>query len=188
MKKAVKIIGVAILSVFLLVVLYNSIVVDIFFAMPSGMKKENVCFLAPGLAWNSTMSDVKDCFGEPVEKSDYNDITGAVINTYKSEYMNRPMTVYAERDAFLVTMPFHRLRVFSYTFIIDCSDREDAKVVFAELCDGLTDSEKANERFECEIYNDNEFSAKIGYGPTAIYYDAVFADENEVRLMAYASY
>lgn len=188
MKKAVKIISIAILSVFLMVVLYNSIVGDVVFAMPKEMKKADVCFLAPGLTWNSIMADVEDCFGEAVEKGDYNDITGTVSNTYESEYKNRPMTVYADSSAFLVTMPFHRSRVFRYTFIIECSDGKDADVVFEELCDEIIDSGKSNERFECEIYSDNEFSAKIAYGPTAIYYDADFTYKNEVWLTVYAHY
>ena len=70
-KKAVKIISIVIAVLIMApIVIFNiqSIIISAMFHMPSEMKEETVCFLAPELTWNSTNSAVKDCFGEPVEK------------------------------------------------------------------------------------------------------------------------
>lgn len=162
MKKAVKIIAVAFSVIFILITLYNTIIGEIIFVMPSEMKKESVCFLAPELTWNSTNSAVKDCFGEPVEKGEYNDVTGDVTDTYILQYENRPMTVYTTRKALLITQLLCKHRVHRYRFVIECADEEDAKLVFEEICNGQLGSKSLSESF-CE--SRNEVSSEKAYGP-----------------------
>lgn len=165
MKKAVKIISIVIAVLIMApIVIFNiqSIIISAMFHMPSEMKEETVCFLAPELTWNSTNSAVKDCFGEPVEKGEYNDVTGDVTDTYILQYENRPMTVYTTRKAPLITQLLCKHRVHRYRFVIECADEEDAKLVFEEICNGQLGSKSLSESF-CE--SRNEVSSEKAYGP-----------------------
>ena len=168
-----------------------SFVVEGIFRMPSEMKKEEVCFLAPGLTWNSSMSDVAEVFGKPVEKGVYNDITGNTENTYETEYQNHPMTVYATKRAFMLTEMFCRNKVHEYVFLIECFDEEDARSVFENLCSGLVEVVKSNERVENLKNSENEFALSINYGAPRISYDIELFETNgeyTVRFVADALY
>ena len=162
MNKAVKIIAVAFSVIFVLITLYNTIICELIFAMPSEMKKEAVCFLAPELTWNSTNSDVEDCLGEPVEKGEYNDVTGDVTDTYALQYENRPMTVYTTRKKLFITGLLCKHRVHRYRFIIECMDEEDAKLVFEEICNEQLGSVSLSESF---FESRNEVLSEKAYGP-----------------------
>lgn len=142
--------------------------------MPSEMKNETVCFLAPDLTWNSTMSDVKDLFGEPLVKGKYNDVSADVTDTYATEYKNRPMTVHTTRKAFFITELLLKRRITGYHFIIECADDNDAKLVIEELCDGLIDD---NKEFIYEKETNSYFSAYIDYGLCTVYYDIEYYSE-----------
>lgn len=148
--------------------------------MPVEMKNETVCFLAPGLTWNSSVSDVKECFGEPSVKGKYNDVTGKVTDTYTSEYKNRPMTVQTTRGAFFITEILLKRRITGYHFIIECADDNDAKLVIKELCNVLIND---NKQYIYEKENDSKFSAYIDYGLCTVYYDIEYytdCGENDV--------
>ena len=114
MKKAVKIISIVIAVLIMApIVIFNiqSIIISAMFNMPSEMKEETVCFLAPGLTWDSTRSDVEECFGLQVKDSHYIEETGKVIETYNASYENRLMTVETTRCAFVITDVFHKCRI-----------------------------------------------------------------------------
>lgn len=194
MKKAVKIISVVIaVLVMAPIVIFNiqSIIISAMFHMPSEMKKETVCFLAPGLTWNSTKADVNDCFGEPVQKIEHLGDTGNELITYDALYENRPMTVDATVRAFTPTDVFHKRRVHYYNFDIECYDENDEKVVFKKLCSDLINDKADNKRFTCSNEGENEFSARINYGATDISYTIrydVYDGRNKVYFSADAMY
>ena len=188
-----KILKIALIIIAALLILFNmwALIVHTVYAMPSEMKNEPVCFLAPGLTWNSTNADVKKCFGKPTEKGKYNDVTGNVTDTYNLQYEDRPVTAYTTRRAFLITEILCKRRVHSYRFIIDCACENDAKMLFEKLCSELINSKAHNKQFKCEKENESEFYAHIAYGPCSISYGVeydVTDGENEVYFYADALY
>ncbi len=190
MKKAVKIVLIIVILALILPNLWSVIVISIF-PMPSEMKKESVCFLAPGLTWDSTVSDVSNCFGEPEKKGDYNDVTGNIRNIYKTQYENRTMMIYATRKSFTVTGMLQKRRVHHYSFHLDCFDEENEKLVYEKLCNELINDKGDNKRFRYEKENDNEFSAHMDYGACSISYNIkhdIYDGENEVYFYADAVY
>lgn len=164
-----KILKIALIIIAALLILFNiwALIVHTVYAMPSEMKNEPACFLAPGLTWNSTNADVKKCFGKPTKKGKYNDVTGNVTDTYNLQYEDRPVTAYTTRRAFLITEILCKRRVHSYRFIIDCACENDAKMLFEKFCNELIGSESFNERFR---ESNNEFSINRAYGPCSISY------------------
>ncbi|MBQ7860635.1 MAG: hypothetical protein IJ349_00330 [Clostridia bacterium] len=194
MKKAVKIIWIVIAVLIMApIVIFNiqSIIISAMFHMPSEMKEETVCFLAPGLTWDSTRSDVEGCFGLQVKDSHYIEETGKVIETYNASCENRLMTVETTRRAFVITDVFHKSRIHRYDFDIECSDENDEKVVFEKLCSDLINDKAANERFTCSYESENKFLARITCGATdisyAIKYD-VYDGMNKVYFSVNAMY
>ena len=190
MKKLLKIVLIIAILALILPNLWSVIVISIF-SMPSEMKKESVCFLAPGLTWNSTVSDVNNCFGEPVKKGKCNDVTGTVTDTYKIQYENRAVTVRATRRPLADIEISDKRGVFYYSFDIDCSDETDEKAVFEKLCNELIDDKGDNKRFRYEKEDYNEFSAYIDYGACSISYNIkydIYDGENEVYFNADAVY
>ena len=193
MKKKRKIVSIILAIIMAPLVFSNiwSLVVDNIFSMPSEMKKEEVCFLTLGLTWDSTMSDVAELFGKPIEKGNYSNLTGNTENTYKAEYEKHPMTVYATKRAFMLTEMFCRNKVHKYIFLIECSDEEDARTVFEKLCGELIESVKSNERLENLERGENELGLSINYGAPRISYDIEISEydgEYIVRFVADALY
>lgn len=193
-EKAVKIIWIVIAVLIMApIVIFNiqSIIISAMFHMPSEMKEETVCFLAPGLTWDSTRSDVEGCFGLQVKDSHYIEETGKVIETYNASCENRLMTVETTRRAFVITDVFHKSRIHRYDFDIECSDENDEKVVFEKLCSNLINDKAANERFTCSYESENKFLARITCGATdisyAIKYD-VYDGMNKVYFSVNAMY
>ncbi len=194
MKKAVKIISIVIAALVMApIVIFNiqSIIISAMFHMPSEMKKEMVCFLAPGLTWDSTRSDVNECFGPQVKDSYHIEETGKVMETYNASYENHLITVETTRHAFVITDVLHKSRIYRYDFDIECSDENDEKVVFEKLCSDLINDKAANERFTCSYESENKFLARITYGAAdisyAIKYD-VYDGMNKVYFSVNAMY
>lgn len=160
------------------------------FSMPSEMKKETVCFILPGLTWNSTISDVTDCLGKPVEAGDYNGITETVTYKYKTEYDNHPVTVYVTKNAFKITDITCINKVHNYSFVFECADINEEKSCFKKLSEELIKNKISNELFEYEE-TENEFYAKIWYGSVGITYNIERDgedNENKIYLRALAQY
>lgn len=189
MKKAVKTISVIIVIIIMLPLFLSnigSLAVSVMYHMPSEMKKESVCFLAPGLTWNSTRSDVKECFGQQSKESYHIEETCKVMETYNVFYENRLMTVDTTRSAFVITNVLHKSRVHRYDFDIECFDENDEKVVFKKLCSDLINDKADNKRFTCSNEGENKFSARINYGATDISYTIKY-DVNDGRNKVYFS-
>ena len=171
MEKSIKIISIIVaVIVFGPLVLSNVLsltVAVVFLRMPSEMKEDSVCFLAPGLTWDSTRSDVEGCLGSQVEESYHIKETGKVMETYNASYENRLMTIDTTRRAFVITDVLHKSRIHRYDFDIECSDENDEKVVFEKLCSELINEKADNERFICFREGENEFLARITYDGAA---------------------
>ena len=169
MKKAVKIVSVITIVLFLLVNIPN-VAICFIYSMPDDAKEASVCFLTPELTWNSTISDVREYFGEPVEtvskKADVFDVLAGRIktDTFSAMFENHPMEVKATRRCFSPFTLFRRKRVFEYTFNIKCNDVQDEKEVFDRLCEKLIESRASDDRFH---YNKegNVLTAVRYYGP-----------------------
>ena len=169
MKKAVKIVSVFTLVLFILVNIPN-VALCFLYSMPDDAKEDSVCFLTPELTWNSTISDVREYFGEPVEtvseKADAFDIVLGRIktDTFSTVLENHPVEVKATRRCFSPFTLFRRKKVYKYTFTIKCNDAQDEKAVFDRFCGQLIESRASDGRFH---YNKegNVLTAVRYYGP-----------------------
>lgn len=169
MKKAVKIVSVITIVLFILVNIPN-VAICFIYSMPDDAKEDSVSFLTPELTWNSTIADVRNCFGEPTEsvskKGDVFDIVFGRIktDTFSTVFENHPVEVRITRRGFSPFTLFRRKRVFEYTFNIKCNDVQDEKAVFDRLCGQLIESRASDNRFH---YNKegNVLTAVRYYGP-----------------------
>lgn len=181
MNKAISITAIILSSILVLVSL-PAVFFRVITPMPQQMRGKSVCFLAPELTWSSSMSDVTRKFGIPVEKGEYCDITGTKSNTYKTEYENRKVKVYATRQ----TYP-HKTDVFSYSFFVECANETDAQKVFTDFYNQLVKDNKNDEYFSYEEMDENEIWFSINYGATGIHYELEY-EYNEVFLHADCMY
>ena len=166
MKKAVKIIAVIVLVLFIIVNI-PAVALYFIFPMPDDAKDDSVCFLAPELTWNSTIADVRDCFGEPVESvnEECDALFGEIkTDTFSTMFEDYPMKVKVTRRGFSAFTLFRRKRVFEYTFNIKCSDAQKEKTVFDSLCEKLIGSKVADKHFYYDK-EDNVLFASTYYGP-----------------------
>ena len=169
MKRAVKIILIVILVLLILGNIPN-VAICFIYSMPDDAKEDSVSFLTPELTWNSTIADVRNCFGEPTEsvskKGDVFDIVFGRIktDTFSTVFENHPVEVRITRRGFSPFTLFRRKRVFEYTFNIKCNDVQDEKAVFDRLCGQLIESRASDDRFH---YNKegNVLTAVRYYGP-----------------------
>lgn len=169
MKKAVKIVSIITIVLFILVNIPN-VAICFIYSMPDDAKEASVCFLTPELTWNSTISDVREYFGEPVEtvskKADVFDVLAGRIktDTFSAMFENHPMEVKATRRCFSPFTLFRRKKVYKYTFIIKCNDAQDERIVFDNLVKNLVESTKPEKSV---YYNEeeNKLSKSVYYGP-----------------------
>lgn len=165
MKKAVKIISVITIVLFILVNIPN-VAICFIYSMPDDAKEDSVSFLTPELTWNSTIADVRNCFGEPTESvSNFDIVFGRIkTDTFSTVLENHTVEVKATRRCFSPFTLFRRKRVFEYTFNIKCNDVQDEKAVFDRLCEKLIESRASDDRFH---YNKegNVLTAVRYYGP-----------------------
>ena len=152
MKKAVKIVSVITIVLFILVNIPN-VAICFIYSMPDDAKEASVCFLTPELTWNSTISDVFDVLAGRIK-----------TDTFSAMFENHPMEVKATRRCFSPFTLFRRKKVYKYTFIIKCNDAQDERIVFDNLVKNLVESTKPEKSV---YYNEeeNKLSKSVYYGP-----------------------
>lgn len=182
MNKIIGIVGVFLASALVLASL-PVVFFRVMFPIPEQMTDKAVCFLAPELTWSDKMSDVTKCFGAPLEKGDYDDITGTKTNTYETEYKNYTMQVEATRHIYP-----HSDNVFEYYFRIQCADGNESQKLFTEFYNEIIENNSNDEFFSYEKVDEHGVSFSIDYGATGIYYELYQTYQFEIVLIAYCQY
>lgn len=169
MNKAVKIILIVTLVLLVLANIPN-IAICFVYSMPDDAKEDSVSFLTPEFTWNSTIADVRNCFGEPTEsvskKGDVFDVVFGRIktDTFSTVFENHPVEVKATRRCFSPFTLFRRKKVYKYTFTIKCNDAQDERAVFDRLGEMLVESRADDDRFHYNI-EENVLTSVRYYGP-----------------------
>lgn len=169
MKRPAKVFSVVILVLFVLVNIPN-IAICFVYSMPDDAKEDSVCFLAPELTWNSTITDVRGVFGEPIETVSENgdaldDVLGRIKRyTFSAVFENHPMEVRTTSRSFSPFTLFRRKKVYKYTFVIECNSEQDERDVFDRLGEMLVRSKASDSCFHYSK-EDNKLLASTYYGP-----------------------